>query len=190
VALPAAAVAKDYKTNTAVEGGYLWFFAYDTHASHIDIVPTWCVGATLFQVVDFKWARNMVGELNYFYAKARGEAFDLGTSATAIFDLSMHHMAFNVGYIFEGRRLHPYLSAGVGAGYVVFDRYQGKTTSEWDPVVNLSPGVDYTVWETGRPALERLDVGFRVRYEYIFQQRVVNAALNSVALMARLNLRW
>jgi hypothetical protein len=189
-ALPAA--AKDFKFNTALDGGYFWFFAYDNQASHVDINPAPCYGGTLFQIVDFSWSRNMVAELNYLYTQTRGRGYDRDSDSVAVFDLAMHHAAFNVGYFFEGRRLHPYLSGGFGASYLDYQPVGefGQPASETDLTVNLSPGADITVWETGMAALDRLDVGFRVRYFYVFQQHIVDTAINGLALTARVNLRW
>ena len=39
-------------------------------------------------------------------------------------------------------------------------------------------------------ALERVDLGLRVRYYYIFHKDVVNQALNALSLTLCLNLRW
>ncbi|NLH49812.1 MAG: outer membrane beta-barrel protein [Myxococcales bacterium] len=194
----AVAQAKDFKMNTAAEGGYLWLFAYDRHASHIDIDPAPAFGGTLFQLFDFNWARNMVGEINYIYCAARGEAFSWddekekvtdGDDST-LFDIAMHHAAFNPGYVFEGRRLHPYISGGLGATYLIFQPIEGKKKDEVDFTINLGAGADYTIWETGQAALERLDLGLRVRYYYIFQKDIVDAAMNGVSVTLRLNLRW
>lgn len=190
--------AKDFKSNTAGDVGYCWLFAYDRNASHIDIDPALAYGGTIFQLFDFPWARNMVGEVNYLYTAARGEAFSWTDNAkgdsegndSTLFDLTMHHAAFNPGYVFEGRRLHPYISGGLGASYLLLEPLDGKEKSEIDFTINLGAGADYTIWETGQAALERLDLGLRVRYFYIFQKDIVDAAMNGVALTLRLNLRW
>jgi len=187
---PAAAWAKDYKSNTALDGGYMWFFAFDSRTSHIQISPALCYGGTLFQIIDFSWSRNMVAELNYLYSKARGEEFYNDDRPSNLFDLSMHHLAFNPGYFFEGRRLHPYISGGLGASLLHYEDRAHQNFDETDFTVNLGGGADYTLWETGMAALDRLDLGLRVRYFYIFQDKIVNVALNGIAVNLRLVLRW
>lgn len=184
------AYAKDFKFNTAIDGGYLWMFAYDRNASHIDIEPALTYGGTLFQIADFSWSRNMVGELNYLYAATRGEGFSWHGNDSTIFDLTMHHSAFNVGYFFEGRYLHPYISGGVGAMALLMEPLNEEKTDEIDVTINLGGGMDYTLKYFTKIAMERLDLGFRVQYFYVFQQEIVDTAFNAVALTVRLNLRW
>jgi len=188
--LPAAAFAKDFRSNTAAEGGYVWLFMYDSGARHIDVDPALTYGATLFQITDFSWARNMMGELTCLYAKARGEGFEWLGDESTVFDLTMHHAAFNPGYVFEGRKLHPYISGGFGATYLLFQPLENEEQDEIDFTINLGAGVDYTVWETGMAALDRLDLGLRARYLYIFQKEIVDTAMNGMAFQLRLNLRW
>ncbi len=188
--LPLAATGKDYKSNTAGDVGYIWLFMYDSHAGRIEIDPALAYGGTLFQVIDFSWARNMVAEVHYLTATARGEGFNWTDDDSTLFDLTIHHMSFNPGYFFEGRRLHPYISGGFGAAYVLFEPFEGEDKKEWDLDMNLSGGVDFTVWETGMAALERVDLGFRARYLYVFQRDIVDTAINGLALTLRLNLRW
>ena len=190
LALAPAAWAKDFKSNTCAEGGFMYLFGFDDRADYIRIMPTETYGGTLFQVFDFPWARNMIGELNYLYADARGEAFGWQGGDSNLFDLRLHHSAFNVGYFFEGRRLHPYFSGGFGVAALIYEDRAGDRIDEQDLTINLGGGTDYTIWETGQAALERLDLGFRVRYYYIFQKEVFNTALNGVSLTLRLNLRW
>ena len=71
-----AAQAKDFKSNTALESGYVWMFGYDDRASSIRMDPALCYGGTLFQIIDFDWSRNMIAEVNYLYSEIRGEAFE------------------------------------------------------------------------------------------------------------------
>lgn len=190
LAAAGAAWAKDFKSNTAAEGGYVWLFAYDDRADYITIDPAVCYGGTLFQVINFNWARNMVAEVNYLYAEARGEAFGWEGGDSNLFDMKWHHFAFNPGYFFEGRRLHPYLSGGLGVSAIVYEDRNHERINEQDFTLNLGGGAEYTVWETGMAALERLDLGLRLRYYYIFQKEVVDTALNGVSITLRLNLRW
>jgi len=184
------AQAKDFKFNTAASSGLLWMFAYDRNANHIDIEPALTYGGALFQIADFSWSRNMVGELNYLYATTRGEGFSWHGNDSTIFDLTMHHGAFNVGYFFEGRYLHPYISGGVGAAALLLEPRKGEKTDEIDVTINLGGGMDYTLKYFTKIAMERLDLGFRVQYFYVFQQEIVDTAFNAVALTVRLNLRW
>jgi len=188
--LPAIAGAKDFRSNTAAEGGYIWLFMYDKRAARIEVDPALTYGGTLFQIFHFSWARNMVGEVHYLYTKARGEGFEWTGDDSTVFDITVHHMSFNPGYVFEGRRLHPYISGGFGAAYVIFQPLEDKEKSEWDLDMNLGGGVDYTIWETGMAALDRVDVGIRARYLYIFNRNIVDTAINGLAVTLRLNLRW
>lgn len=188
--LPAAAAAKDFRSSTAAEGGYMWIFMYDRNAKDIDLDPALTYGGTLFQLVDFSWARNMMAEVTYLYAQARGEGLEWMGDESTVFDLTMHHAAINPGYVFEGRKLHPYLSGGFGATYLIFEPLENKKIEEIDFTLNLGAGVDYTVWETGMAALERVDLGLRARYLYVFQKEIVDTAINGMAFYLRLNLRW
>jgi hypothetical protein len=192
LAAAAPAGAKDFKFNTAPEAGYTWFFAYDTRASHVKINPALCYGGTLFQIVDFNWSRNMMFELNYLFAQAKGEQFNwtpIGGNNGFVMD--WHSAAANVGYMFEGRRLHPYLSGGLGAVLIAYADRAGVNLNDTEFTLNLGGGVDYTLWETGRAGLTRLDLGLRIRYYYSpMETAIMNVALNAVSMTLRLNLRW
>ncbi|MCZ7583382.1 MAG: hypothetical protein M5R36_08660 [Deltaproteobacteria bacterium] len=62
---------------------------------------------------------------------------------------------------------------------------------EQDVMVNLGSGVDYTLWEAEKSrALDRILLGARVRYEYIFVQKIFTTALNDLAITGRLELRF
>lgn len=184
------ATAKDFKSNTAVESGYIWMFGYDTRASSMRMPPTLCYGGTLFQIIDFPWARNMVAEVNYLYTKIRGESFDWEGRDSNLFDLQWQNVAFNVGYMFEGRRLHPYLSMGPGVSIMHYEDRADERINELNFSFNLGGGVEYTLWETGMAALERVDLGVRLRYFYIDKKEMFNDGNSGVALTLRLNLRW
>ncbi len=187
----ASAQAADFKFNTAPEVGYVWFFAYDSRATAVRINPALCYGGTIFQIIDFDWSRNMVFELNYLYSLVQGSQIDWeNTGAANDFEMSWHQAAANVGYQFEGRRLHPYLSGGLGASFLSYVDQAKNEQTEQDFTLNLGGGVDYTVWETGTPALDRLDLGLRIRYYYISQKAITDVALNAVSMTLRLNLRW
>jgi hypothetical protein len=181
----------DHKFNTAVDGGVFWFFAYDSHTSRIRVNPGPCVSADLFQIADFSWSRNMLFEGNYLFAQNHGYAYDLNNANVARFLLTMHQASFDIGYVFEGRRLHPYLAAGPGVGFLFYNPdKRGPTRQETDALLNLSPGVDYTIVEFAHGSVNRIDIGFRARYFYIWQNKIVDTALNGLGLQARLNLRW
>jgi opacity protein-like surface antigen len=195
--LPGVAWATDFETQTAAEAGYMWFFMYDDRASRIEVDPALCYGGTIYQFMGFtgySWARNMIVGVDYVYSKARGEGFGWFNDESTVFDLTVHHASLTPGYVFEGRRLHPYLSGGLGATWVIFEPTFAENTQlkkdEIDFTLNLGAGADYTVWETGMAALERLDVGFRARYLYIYQRNIVDTAINGFAFSVRLNLRW
>jgi len=191
VAAASPAWAKDYKSNTAAEGGYLWLFAYDQNAARIRVNPALCYGGTLFQIVDFSWSRNMMFELNYLYSFIQGEKLGWKGGNNVSFDMSWQEAAFNLGYMFEGRRMHPYLSGGLGAVFLDYADQTHKNLNDTEFTLNLGGGVDYTLWETGAAALERLDLGLRFRYYYSpLESVIMDVALNAVSITLRLNLRW
>jgi hypothetical protein len=189
----ASAQAQDqsHKFNTAADAGVFWFFLYDTHAQRIRVDPAPAASLDIFQLADFSWARNMAAEVNYLFVQSRGYIYDRESPTVAKFYLTMHNAAANIGYFFEGRKLHPYLFLGFGAGYFIFDPMKkGAVGKEVDPILNASPGVDYTVRDAPQDLLKRIDLGFRVRYFLIFEKRLVDTAADGLVLNARLNLRW
>jgi len=191
--LSASAVqAKDFKSMPAIEAGGRWFFAYDDRAQEIRILPAAAYGVTFTQIIDFSWARNVAFDVNYLHSRSHGELEDGESDDIEVFDLTADTVCGNIGYFFTGRKLLPYISGGFGMAAL---KYEPESTKgklwEQDFMINLGGGMDYTLWEAEKSrALDRVLLGARVRYEYIFVQKIVDASLNGLAFTARFELRF
>lgn len=188
VCVPVSVMAKDYKFMPSVVGGGIWFFAYDNNAKFIEIDPNAAYGATLTQVVDFDWARNMFFELSYLHSQSRGEWQPLEGNKF-LFDLTCDYTTANIGYFFIGRKIHPYISGGFGAAWIKYQELENFKIWETDFAINAGAGADFTIWEP-RGAAEQINLGGRVRYIYIMPHKIVDSGLNALAVTARFQVRF
>jgi len=182
------AAAKDFGFIPTLDGGMVWFFLYDNSARTIDIAPAPAYGASIVQVVDFDWARNMLFEVSYFHSKSRGE-WDPMNGSKFLFDLTADYASGNIGYMFLGRRVHPYISGGFGATHFKYEERDGKTIKEMDTTINAGAGADWTLWEP-KGGADQINLGGRVRYVYVLQREIVDAGINAINVMVRFSIRF
>jgi opacity protein-like surface antigen len=184
--------AKDFKTMPSFETGGRWLFAFDENSEEITIRPGFALGGTFTQIIDFEWARNMAFELNYLHSVSHGEQMDVDSGDKAIFDITADFAAMNIGYYFTGRKILPYISAGPG---VALFKYEPESAEDkiWEQtlLLNIGGGADWTIWEPeGGSALDKILLGARVRYEYVFVNKLFSSSLNSLAITGRAVLRF
>ena len=183
------AAAKDIGFMPSTDVGMTWFFLYDDNSRRIQVDPALSYGVTFTQQFDFTWARNVSFDLSYFHAEARGLWDREGDTDDFQFDMVSDYTAGNIGYFFSGRRIHPYIAAGLGAMYTKFQTLGNEKVWETDPLINFLGGLDYTVWEVGS-GLQALNLGARLRYAYLFPREFVHAGFNAINVMFRLQLRF
>lgn len=189
---PGLSFAKDFKSMPSFELGGRWLFGYEEGAREIRINPGLAYGGTFTQIIDFEWARNMAVEVNYLHSTSRGERVDDETGDTVVFDLTADLSCLNIGYFFIGRKILPYISGGLGLAAL---KYEPESNEDklWEQtlMLNLGGGTDWTLWEAEKSrGLDRVLLGARVRYEYIFIDKIFDSSLNALAITARAELRF
>jgi hypothetical protein len=184
--------AKDFKAMPAVETGGRWMFGYQNGVNEVRTQPALAYGLTFTQIVDFSWSRNIAFDASYLHSRSHGEMTWLSTGNNVVFNLTADSFSGNIGYFFTGRKLLPYISGGLGVAALKYEPESAQDTIwEQDPFINLGGGLDYTLWEAEvSRALDRILLGARFRYEYIFVQKIFDTALTDLAITARLELRF
>ena len=184
--------AKDFKAMPAIDGGGRWLFAYQNGVNEVKIMPGPAYGLTFTQVIDFSWSRNMAFEASWLHSRNHGEMTLIAADDTEVFNITQDSFCGNIGYFFSGRKFLPYISGGLGVMAIKYEP-ESNLNKLWeqDPMINLGGGLDYTVWEAEvSRALDRVLLGARFRYEYIFVQKVFDVSLTALAITARLELRF
>lgn len=188
IAFAGPAWAKDFKFMPSIDGGSIWFFMLDKGADKIVVEPAPVYGGSVVQIVDFEWARNMAFEASYHHSESRGEWMP-HKGDKWLFDLKTDYATGNIGYFFSGRKIHPYMSGGFGATWLKYVRENNNKIWETNFTINVGAGVDFTVWEPPGGA-EQFNLGVRVRYIYVFPHKIVDAGMNAIAAVARIQMRF
>jgi hypothetical protein len=188
LALGTCAFAKDFGSMPSVDVGAIWIFMLDNMAEEITVDPTGTYGFSYVQAVAFKGARNMAFELSYHHSESRG-LWDPLSGEDWQFDLKLDYSTVNVSYYFTGRRIHPYLSGGVGAAFIKYHRFNNEKIWEVDPAINIGAGVDFTVFEP-KGGMNQFNLGFRVRYIFMSSQEIVDSGLSALTAIVRVQTRF